>query len=111
MLFVATECGPSETVEDFVFVAGQARDWPVKTRVLSPAPNYCPDSDLTSSHRPLLAQIVYQDANAVLPVVAATPSTLPVGLQILGPAFGEEMVLRVGYAYEQAARHGEDGNA
>jgi aspartyl-tRNA(Asn)/glutamyl-tRNA(Gln) amidotransferase subunit A len=36
---------------------------------------------------------------------------LPVGLQILGPAFGEEMVLRVGYAYEQAARHGEDGNA
>jgi aspartyl-tRNA(Asn)/glutamyl-tRNA(Gln) amidotransferase subunit A len=27
---------------------------------------------------------------------------LPVGLQILGPAFGEETVLRVGYAYEQA---------
>jgi hypothetical protein len=96
---VATECGPSETVEDFVFVAGQARDWPVKTRVLSPAPNYCPDSDLTSSHRPLLAQIVYQDANAVLPVVAATPSTLPVGLPTaedqLDPATREEILRRI----------------
>ena len=27
---------------------------------------------------------------------------LPVGLQLMGPAFGEEIVLRVGYAYEQA---------
>ena len=27
---------------------------------------------------------------------------LPVGLQIMGPAFGEEIVLRVAYAYEQA---------
>lgn len=27
---------------------------------------------------------------------------LPVGLQIMGPAFGEEVVLRVAYAYEQA---------
>ncbi len=29
-------------------------------------------------------------------------SGLPVGLQILGPAFGEEMILRVAHAYEQA---------
>ena len=28
---------------------------------------------------------------------------LPVGLQIMGKAFDEETVLRVGYAYEQAA--------
>jgi aspartyl-tRNA(Asn)/glutamyl-tRNA(Gln) amidotransferase subunit A len=27
---------------------------------------------------------------------------LPVGLQIIGPALGEETVLRVAYAYEQA---------
>jgi aspartyl-tRNA(Asn)/glutamyl-tRNA(Gln) amidotransferase subunit A len=27
---------------------------------------------------------------------------LPIGLQLLGPAFGEEKVLRVGHAYEQA---------
>jgi len=27
---------------------------------------------------------------------------LPIGLQIMGPAFGEEKVLRVAYAYEQA---------
>ncbi len=31
-----------------------------------------------------------------------TPGRLPVGLQIVGPALGEETVLRVGYAYEQA---------
>jgi aspartyl-tRNA(Asn)/glutamyl-tRNA(Gln) amidotransferase subunit A len=29
-------------------------------------------------------------------------ATLPVGLQIQGPAFGEESILRVAYAYEQA---------
>jgi aspartyl-tRNA(Asn)/glutamyl-tRNA(Gln) amidotransferase subunit A len=27
---------------------------------------------------------------------------LPIGLQVMGPAFGEEHVLRVAYAYEQA---------
>ena len=31
-----------------------------------------------------------------------TAAKLPVGLQILGPAFREDLVLRVGYAYEQA---------
>jgi len=31
-----------------------------------------------------------------------THAGLPVGLQILGPAFGEETVLHVGHAYEQA---------
>ena len=30
-----------------------------------------------------------------------TSGGLPIGLQILGPAFGEEVVLRVGHAYEQ----------
>jgi aspartyl-tRNA(Asn)/glutamyl-tRNA(Gln) amidotransferase subunit A len=33
---------------------------------------------------------------------AMTDSGLPVGLQILGPAFKEENILRVGHAYEQA---------
>jgi aspartyl-tRNA(Asn)/glutamyl-tRNA(Gln) amidotransferase subunit A len=31
-----------------------------------------------------------------------TAAGLPVGLQIMGPAFGEEQILRVGHAYEQA---------
>ena len=31
-----------------------------------------------------------------------TPDGLPVGLQILGPAFREDIILRVGYAYEVA---------
>ncbi len=29
-------------------------------------------------------------------------SGLPIGLQLLGPAFGEDVILRAGYAYEQA---------
>ncbi len=33
---------------------------------------------------------------------AVTDAGLPVGLQILGPAFKEENILKVGYAYEQA---------
>jgi len=32
-----------------------------------------------------------------------TSNTLPVGLQVVGPALGEEAILRVGFAYEQAA--------
>src|SRR5690606_15480059 len=28
---------------------------------------------------------------------------LPIGLQLLGPAFGEDVVLRAGHVYEQAA--------
>jgi len=32
-----------------------------------------------------------------------TENNLPVGLQILGPAFREDQLFRVGYAYEQAA--------
>ncbi len=40
-------------------------------------------------------------------VPCAVPAgSLPVGLQILGPAFGEGMVLRTGHAYEQAAGGG-----
>jgi aspartyl-tRNA(Asn)/glutamyl-tRNA(Gln) amidotransferase subunit A len=27
---------------------------------------------------------------------------LPIGMQVVGPALGEEAILRVGYAYEQA---------
>lgn len=37
-----------------------------------------------------------------LSVPAGFADGLPIGLQIIGPAFGEEVVLRVGYAYEQA---------
>jgi aspartyl-tRNA(Asn)/glutamyl-tRNA(Gln) amidotransferase subunit A len=34
----------------------------------------------------------------------ATASGLPVGLQVLGPAFGEAAILRAAYAYEQEVR-------
>lgn len=33
-----------------------------------------------------------------------TADNLPVGLQVIGPALGEEAILRVGYAYEQATQ-------
>lgn len=32
-----------------------------------------------------------------------TDAGLPVGLQVIGPAFGEDRILRVGHAYEQSA--------
>jgi len=35
-------------------------------------------------------------------VPAGMADSLPVGLQILGPPFGEEIILRLAYAYEQA---------
>ncbi|MGH2522121.1 MAG: Asp-tRNA(Asn)/Glu-tRNA(Gln) amidotransferase subunit GatA [Anaerolineales bacterium] len=34
---------------------------------------------------------------------------LPIGLQLLGPAFGEDRVLRVGHAYEQATEWHKEG--
>ncbi len=34
---------------------------------------------------------------------------LPIGLQLLGPAFGEDKVLRVGHAYEQATEWHKEG--
>jgi aspartyl-tRNA(Asn)/glutamyl-tRNA(Gln) amidotransferase subunit A len=33
-----------------------------------------------------------------------TAKRLPVGLQVIGPAFREDLILRVGYAYEQATQ-------
>jgi aspartyl-tRNA(Asn)/glutamyl-tRNA(Gln) amidotransferase subunit A len=33
-----------------------------------------------------------------------TADKLPVGLQVVGPALGEEAILRVGHAYEQATQ-------
>jgi len=33
-----------------------------------------------------------------------TADGLPIGLQVIGPALGEERVLRIGYAYEQSQR-------
>ena len=48
-----------------------------------------------------------------------TGAALPVGMQIMGPAFREEIPLRVGHAYQQATdwhlrrapRHGKAGQA
>ncbi|MDP2953725.1 MAG: amidase family protein [Chloroflexota bacterium] len=37
-----------------------------------------------------------------LSVPAGFSDGLPVGMQVLGPPFSEEMLLRIGYAYEQA---------
>ena len=40
-------------------------------------------------------------------VPAGFADGLPVGIQILGPPFSEEVVLRIAYAYEQATRWGQ----
>jgi aspartyl-tRNA(Asn)/glutamyl-tRNA(Gln) amidotransferase subunit A len=54
--------------------------------------------------RPMLTTVANVAAIPSLVVCAGfTPGGLPLGLEIMGPAWGEAMVLRVGHHFEQAA--------
>ncbi|MFG2503019.1 amidase [Streptomyces sp. NPDC048441] len=54
------------------------------------------------------AYLVSATGSPALSVPAGfTPGGLPVGLQIVGPHRADLQVLRIGYAFEQATRHGE----
>ena len=52
---VATTCDAGNRIQDFVFIAGAAASWAARSEVMFPQNNYCPDSDRTSSHRPVQA--------------------------------------------------------
>ena len=55
---VATICSNRHnSVLDFVFVAGEAKNWPAPSVILygDPSDAYCPDDQTTSDHRPILA--------------------------------------------------------
>ncbi len=55
---VATLCSDRyDSVLDFVFVAGEAKNWSASSVILysEPSDAYCPDDKTTSDHRPILA--------------------------------------------------------
>ncbi|MEQ8468470.1 hypothetical protein [Coleofasciculus sp. E1-EBD-02] len=55
---IATICSNRyNSVLDFVFVAGEAKNWPASSVILygDPSDAYCPDDQTTSDHRPILA--------------------------------------------------------
>ncbi len=54
---IPTLCSDRFTsVLDFVFVAGEAKNWMDSSEILFSNSNYCPDDDTTSDHRPVLAR-------------------------------------------------------
>lgn len=54
---VPTHCSDRyQSVLDFVFVAGTARDWSARSEILFPEASYCPDDRRQSDHRPVLAR-------------------------------------------------------
>jgi endonuclease/exonuclease/phosphatase family metal-dependent hydrolase len=53
---VATQCSRQfNSVLDFVFAAGAAKAWQGRSEILERQPEYCPDTNATSDHRPILA--------------------------------------------------------
>ncbi len=52
---VPTHCSHHASILDFVFASGVARHWNPTSRILESQPEYCPDDDTGSDHRPLFA--------------------------------------------------------
>jgi endonuclease/exonuclease/phosphatase family metal-dependent hydrolase len=53
---IKTQCSDSfDSVLDFVFVAGPARDWPSGSEILNRETSYCQDTDQSSDHRMIRA--------------------------------------------------------
>lgn len=71
---MATACPPYDAVQDLVFVGGAATGWGPRAWVLSPENSYCPDTELTSSHRPLALALLPPAAPAAAPVAPALPA-------------------------------------
>lgn len=53
---IPTNCSSHQSVLDFVFVSGAARDWEAEGEILFDHLSYCPDTTNTSDHRPVLAR-------------------------------------------------------
>lgn len=52
---IRTQCSGFDSVLDFVFVGGEAKDWGGTSEILQPQGSYCPDSPYGSDHRPVKA--------------------------------------------------------
>ncbi|MFT6145384.1 MAG: hypothetical protein ACJAZO_003278 [Myxococcota bacterium] len=56
---IMTQCNFSyNSVLDFVFVAGEAQEWPASTEILNTNHSYCRDDDERSDHRAIRADFV-----------------------------------------------------
>ena len=58
---IRTQCSDQNSVLDFVFVAGPARQWQANSEIVFPETSYCPDDEATSDHRPVLARFELND--------------------------------------------------
>jgi endonuclease/exonuclease/phosphatase family metal-dependent hydrolase len=55
-MLVNTQCSRQfNSVLDFIFAAGPAKAWQGTSEILERQPEYCPDTNATSDHRPVLA--------------------------------------------------------
>lgn len=58
---IPTQCGFSQSVLDFAFVGGEARDWPASSEILFPQNVNCVDDEFKSDHRPVQLTILVPD--------------------------------------------------
>jgi len=59
---VATQCSRQfNSVLDFIFAAHAAKTWQGSSEILERQPDYCPDSNATSDHRPVLATFMLSE--------------------------------------------------
>lgn len=77
---VSTQCNPNyNSVLDFVFVSGEAKQWTRESSILETDPAYCVDTPRTSDHRPVEAVIVVPDlvpgeAPGASPTLSGSPA-------------------------------------
>lgn len=57
-VILPTQCSTYNSVLDFGFVAGPAKDWDASSTILYPEDTYCPDNDKQSDHRPVRVDLV-----------------------------------------------------
>jgi len=79
---VATICSNRyNSVLDFVFVSGEAKNWPASSVILygDPSDAYCPDDQTTSDHRPILA--TFSLAESIEPIEPTPPNQQQVLLE------------------------------
>jgi len=62
-VLIKTQCDPGfNSVLDFVFVAGAAKNWRGSSEILFREPTYCPDDNRHSDHRPIRAEFILDEA-------------------------------------------------
>jgi len=75
---VRTQCSSFDSVLDFFFVSGEAKQWKNTSEILfADDAAYCPDNNLRSDHRPLLATFT------IAPVTPEIPAEAPTRAQLL----------------------------